>query len=100
MTDNLQAIVWEYRGREARQIGVPPIHIEAIRQLDETVLYAIRQGGWCLSIDGKWEAEPMPSSRTNAYLGRFRFGSFGGALSVLHQYDPSGIGRFAKPDSA
>jgi hypothetical protein len=35
--------------------------------------YAVRKGGSCLTIDGKWEYEPQPSSRTQEFYDRCRF---------------------------
>ena len=35
--------------------------------------YAVRKGGSCLTVDGEWEYEPQPSSRTNKFYDRCRF---------------------------
>jgi len=35
--------------------------------------WTITQGGNCLNKDGKWEYEPMPSSRTEEFIKRTRF---------------------------
>lgn len=35
--------------------------------------YAVRLGGMCLSVDGKWEFEPQPSSRDDEFYELFRF---------------------------
>lgn len=36
-------------------------------------LWAVKWGPYCLSIRGKWDHEPIPSSRTNAWLAAHRF---------------------------
>jgi hypothetical protein len=35
--------------------------------------WAIRAWGYCLNRDGKWDYEPMPSSRTDAFFARCRY---------------------------
>jgi hypothetical protein len=50
-----------------------PIHIEACTQRDGAVLWAVRQMGNCLAIDGQWDYEPIPSSRTPEWMTAHRF---------------------------
>lgn len=35
--------------------------------------WAVTEGGCCLNNKGKWEYEPHPSSRSNAFIKRTRF---------------------------
>jgi len=44
--------------------------------------WAIRAWGSCLTRDGHWEIEPMPSSRTDAFLARCRYATPEEALQV------------------
>lgn len=39
----------------------------------EGVKWAVRFAGQCLSVKGRWEYEPQPSSRSDSFLRRFRF---------------------------
>jgi hypothetical protein len=45
--------------------------------------YSVRCIGNCLSKDGKWECEPMPSSRDDAFYARCRFDSFADAVAAV-----------------
>jgi hypothetical protein len=60
--------------------------LEPVYQLDGGVLWAIRKPyqspGQCLNKKGEWEFEPLPSSRTNSFFRRCRFGSIEGALRI------------------
>jgi hypothetical protein len=58
------------------------IYIERTTHLDDTASYAVRRLGSCLSRSGKWVIEPMPSSRTDAWLKKHRFKSFDEAASM------------------
>jgi hypothetical protein len=44
--------------------------------------WAIRQGSACLNKKGMWEEEPLPSSRTAAFLRRCRFESIEDAVKA------------------
>lgn len=46
--------------------------------------WAIRHGGRCLSKDGRWDWEPLPSSRTDAWLQSHRF-TEGEALRIAEE---------------
>ncbi len=47
--------------------------IDVARTKDDEDVWAIRCGGLCWTRDRGWEAEPMPSSRTDEFLARARF---------------------------
>lgn len=57
-----------------------PIRVERMMQLDSSILWAVRRAGNVLSTAGRWEYEPMPSSRTKAFLKRCRFATFEAAM--------------------
>ena len=44
--------------------------------------WAVRRGRCCLATDGKWEWEPSPSSRDDAFYARCRFASFDDAADA------------------
>ena len=44
--------------------------------------WAVRCRSWCLNNKGKWEYEPMPSSRTDAFLKRCRFSTAKKAMTA------------------
>jgi hypothetical protein len=50
------------------------------------VRWAIRNGGSCLNRRGRWEIEPFPSSRTDAFYARCRYATPDDALQVWTQY--------------
>src|SRR5262249_25254815 len=56
-----------------------PVLLERVRGRNGAGL-AIRQLGACYNKSGKWEYEPMPSSRTEAFFKRCRWGSPDAAL--------------------
>ena len=58
------------------------IIVEACWQVDDSILWACRNRGMVLSKDGEWEYEPMPSSRTEAFLKRCRFKTLKAALKA------------------
>lgn len=47
--------------------------IEATYQRDGSRLWVGRRMGWRLSTRGKWDHEPLPSSRTDAWIRRHTF---------------------------
>lgn len=51
-------------------------YVELVARPDGPDRYAVRKDGLCLNKRGKWEYEPMPSSRTDAFLKRCRFDTF------------------------
>lgn len=49
------------------------------------VRYVVRQGEHrCLNVDGKWEYEPSPSNRDDAFYDRCRFRSFQSAVNFAN----------------
>lgn len=59
-----------------------PVTLERAWQRDGACLWAVREVGYCLTRDGRWEHEPIPSERGNDFLGRCRFGTPEEALQV------------------
>lgn len=57
--------------------------IEAAKQRDGSVKWAVRRDGSCLARDGMWEYEPMPSSRDDEFMARCRFSSVDEARAAL-----------------
>jgi hypothetical protein len=49
------------------------------------VRYAVRQGSHCLSLDGEWEFESLPSSRDDEFYDRCRFRTFGQACAAAER---------------
>ena len=45
--------------------------------------WAVRKNGVCLTNDGKWEYEPMPSNRDAAFYARCRFDSLEQAMAAV-----------------
>jgi hypothetical protein len=52
-----------------------PIKFERVLQAKGPALWAIRRGGMCLAKSGRWNWEPRPSSRTDAWLDEHRYTS-------------------------
>jgi hypothetical protein len=52
------------------------------RQRDNKCLWAVMDGGSCLSKEGKWVFEPTPSSRDDEFLALCRFGTPDEAIAV------------------
>lgn len=50
--------------------------------------WAVRRLSSCLSKDGEWEFEPIPSSRDKEFYARFRFNSLEEALAVFDKTPP------------
>jgi hypothetical protein len=73
--------------------GIEPVTICRVRG-HKGIRYAIRQSGACLSKDGKWDIEPIPSSRDDEWLERFRFVEWEQAAKTVEKYLKSSWGRF------
>lgn len=58
------------------------IRVVRTSQMDGSHLWAVRRNGDCLSRDGTWSYEPMPSNRTDAWLALHRFATAGAAIAV------------------
>lgn len=54
----------------------------------DIIRWAIRDAGYCMAKDGRWEYEPLPSSRTDAFLKRCRYNSVKDALEVWDRFKP------------
>lgn len=78
--DNLKVLSYELEAWGE----VIEVRLELVKQLDGSERWAIREGGAVLSKGGKWEFEPIPSSRTKSFLNRCRFGSAEEALSFWY----------------
>jgi hypothetical protein len=74
--ENLKALVYELDFWEC----TIDVRLERVRQIDGSDLWAIREKGCCLNKQGKWEIEPIPSNRTNAFYKRCRWESVEAAL--------------------
>lgn len=73
---------WEYKHSHVAK-GIEPIAIELCRQHDGSILYAIRHHGACYTHDGKWEHEPLPSSRDEEFFKRCRWSTWEEAAKVI-----------------
>jgi hypothetical protein len=71
-----------------------PITIVRLSQVEGLDLYAVRHSGGVLSIDGKWQYEPQPSSRDDAFMERFRFRTFEEAAAAIRKFVTHPGGRF------
>jgi hypothetical protein len=49
------------------------VEVQQSYQIDGTELWAVRWMSRCLSRDGEWTLEPIPSSRTDEFLAAHRF---------------------------
>lgn len=92
---SFSATVWEWNESEAAMPG-NPVRIEQCRQMDGSILYAVRQTGCCLSRTGEWEREPIPSSRDDEFLARCRFETWQEAALAIERHVRNPRGRFAK----
>lgn len=61
--------------------------------------YAVRYRGRCLNTGGKWEYEPLPSSRDDAFYKRCRFDSFEEAKDTYERSRQSPASSSPAPDS-
>jgi hypothetical protein len=73
------AWAWNYSDHPTLE----PIRIETETHMDGSTKYAVRHYGACLSKDGEWEHEPMPSSRDDEFLRRCRFDSWQQAANTI-----------------
>ena len=65
-----------------------PVVVERCRRADGPPRWAIRQKGFCLNKKGKWEYEPLPSSRTEAFFKRCRWDDRDEAIRVVKACEP------------
>lgn len=73
--------------------------IELCTQRDGRRLWAVRNGGNCLSSAGEWECEPTPSGRDAAFLARCRLDSAEAAYAAWQRSQPSSAAAHAGQDS-
>jgi hypothetical protein len=64
------------------------VSLDMARGFDGT-LWAIREHGLVFNKEGKWEDEPMPSSRNKEFFTRCRFSSVDEALEVWFKFEGS-----------
>lgn len=87
---------WEWnrdlmpRGYES----IESVRIDAVHGRGGITRYAVRQSGACMDANGEWEFEPMPSSRDDEWLNRFRFDTWEAAARAVEKYVKSPLGRF------
>lgn len=53
--------------------GMNGIKVERVQQIKGPAKWAVRCNGNVLSVQGEWDWEPMPSSRDDDWLEKFRF---------------------------
>lgn len=58
------------------------IRIQRAQQMDGPDRWKVIRGSHCLSKRGDWVYEPLPSSRTDAFLKRCRFDDAGEAIAA------------------
>jgi hypothetical protein len=85
---------WIWRADEVPG-DVTPITIDRVCGF-HGVKYAIRQAGACMDANGEWEFEPMPSSRSDEWLKRFRFKEWKAAADAITRHCRHPWGRFAQ----
>jgi hypothetical protein len=67
-------VLREFYPAYGRRLG--EIYIEEVRQSEtdpSAVRYAVRMNHWAWSKSGKWDFEPRPSERTEAWLDKHRW---------------------------
>ena len=72
MTELCDLVVNEYVLKETDRL-FPDVVLCRRPQWDGRMLWAICQGPYCFNMHGKWEYEPLPSSRTDSFTRRCRF---------------------------
>ena len=82
----LHPVKFEVWGVQA--FGRERVFIEEAKQRDGSMKYKIVNefGGSCLTKEGLWEIELLPSSRTDDYLKRARYKTIDKALMWLHRH--------------
>ena len=83
MTDRLIATRFQLREQFTTELSVSVTFDRLISPFYAGERWAVRQGGSCLSVDGSWEYEPLPSSRDDAFYARFRFLSLEAAVAAF-----------------
>lgn len=73
---------------DTRGLGTDEITVQRRRQIDGPDLWAVCLRGYVLNKKGKWEYEPIPSSRTDAFLKRCRFNGLLEAVRAAERAEP------------
>jgi hypothetical protein len=71
-------------------IGLNPIDAEIVAvkfRFNEPIGWAVRIFGYCLNKSGKWEFEPSPSNRSDAFIERTRWATAEEAAAALEAAD-------------
>ena len=63
-------------------VGGIAVTIDDVEPYSPKPSYAVRWGCRCLSKQGEWEPEPIPSSRTSMFLTRCRWSDLEGATTA------------------
>lgn len=84
--DSFEAITWQWAGSpNSDPITINRLHWEG------GVRYAVRRGGDCLSRDGEWVREPLPSNRRADFADVYRFPTFDAAADVVRRLTPTAL---------
>lgn len=79
--ESFTAVAWTWNHSDHSHVD--SIKIETAKQMDGSIKFAVRQSGACLSLEGEWEYEPIPSSRDDEFLKRCRFDSWQQAADTI-----------------
>jgi hypothetical protein len=79
--EGLKADRWKIVG-SGRADGLMDHTVQTRVQRDGSVLYVISDGVAVMARDGEWQIEPIPSSRTDAFIANTRFASIAEAMKV------------------
>jgi len=88
---NKDQLIAAARSFEIKPGEIPafPILVEACRQADGSLKWAVRQRTqWCLSKSGEWDFEPIPSARTNQWLTDHRWNDRKDAIKAAQECTP------------
>lgn len=78
--NSIEAREWSFVGE---RMEIRPITIRMVFGPFYTgARFAVRRGGNCLSVDGEWEYEPIPSDRDDAFYAQYRFPDFESAYQA------------------
>lgn len=83
LSEQIRPVKWEVRSKWHDEIGWSDAFVWTISVEDggSAFGYAVRSMSRCLSRDGEWELEPIPSSRNDDWLDEHRFKSLDEALT-------------------
>jgi hypothetical protein len=80
---NILAYSWQIILKDKHPLEYPKI--DRCGQIKGDDLFAVRMHGRCLNKEGKWEYEPIPSSRDEDFLSRCRFETFEAATRMVER---------------